>query len=126
MQGGRAAKAAIYPIGVCLAILRGLRKQLQTDGELGINGVGTVCEEKSYENEYIDKARFIDDVTGKPLDPGLVRAARAEEIQGVSKYGVWIKVPLKECYDNTGKAPVGGRWVDHNKGDDINPDVRCR
>ena len=64
--------------------MRGLRKQLQADGALGVNGVGTVCEDKSYDNEYIDRAKFIDDVTGKPLDPKLVRSARAEETQGAT------------------------------------------
>eukprot|EP00969_Alexandrium_andersonii_P243642 10763529-Alexandrium_andersonii.AAC.1 len=29
----------------------------------------------------------------------------------------------KEC---AGKAPIGGRWVDHNKCDEASPDVRSR
>ena len=32
----------------------------------------------------------------------------------------------QQCWDNTGKAPIGVRWVDINKGDDINPEYRSR
>ena len=56
----------------------------------------------------------------------LVVAARDDEIKGISKCGVWDKVPLEECYKNTGKAPVGTRWIDINKGDITNPVYRSR
>ena len=39
---------------------------------------------------------------------------------------MWTKVPISECYNNTGKAPIGTRWVDINKGDDNEPDYRSR
>ena len=39
---------------------------------------------------------------------------------------VWEVRTVKECREVTGKAPIGGRWVDHNKGDADNPKVRCR
>ena len=64
---------------------------------------------------------FYDDLSGKPLDPELVRAARAEEIEGACAHKVWIKVPTSECLHKTGKKPVGTRWVDVNKGDDTSP-----
>lgn len=48
---------------------------------MGLNGIGTVCEEKAYDNEYLDRQRFVDDVTEKPFDAKLVRAARADEIK---------------------------------------------
>ena len=35
-------------------------------------------------------------------------------------------MPIQECYDRTGKAPIGGRWIDINEGDDINRDYRSR
>ena len=34
--------------------------------------------------------------------------------------------PISECLQLTGKAPVTVRWVDVNKGDDTNPNVRSR
>ena len=33
---------------------------------------------------------------------------------------------VDECWEVTGKGPIGTRWVDTNKGDASNPDVRCR
>ena len=42
------------------------------------------------------------------------------------KYGVYDKVRISECYERTGKAPIGVRWVDVNKGDDVNVEYRSR
>eukprot|EP00969_Alexandrium_andersonii_P254930 11270034-Alexandrium_andersonii.AAC.1 len=30
------------------------------------------------------------------------------------------------CLSRAGKRPIGGRWVDHNKGDATRPNVRSR
>ena len=35
-------------------------------------------------------------------------------------------MPLAKCYKVTGKAPIGVRWIDTNKGDAGNPDYRSR
>ena len=56
----------------------------------------------------------------------LVVEARRDEIKGIHKCKVWDKVPISECYANTGGAPVGTRWVDTNKGDENNPNYRSR
>ena len=58
LLGGKAAQAAIWPRGLCLSILRGLREQLLHDGVLSVNGFGIVCEEKSYDNEINDTVYF--------------------------------------------------------------------
>ena len=39
---------------------------------------------------------------------------------------MYDKVPIKESYDVTGKAPIAVRWVDINKGDSANPKYRSR
>ena len=39
---------------------------------------------------------------------------------------VWKKVFIGQCWSRTGKKPIGGRWVDVNKGDTANPQVRSR
>ena len=39
---------------------------------------------------------------------------------------VWEVRPIAECKAVTGKAPIGERRVDHNKGDADIPKVRCR
>ena len=58
---------------------------------------------------------FVDDLSGAKLDPSLVRKAKQEEIDYYYKMNVFDKVPLQECYDTTGAAPLKGRWIDHNK-----------
>ena len=49
-----------------------------------------------------------------------------EEMKEVNKHNVYIKVPIEECWANTGKEPIGTRWVDVNTRDDANPDYRSR
>ena len=56
----------------------------------------------------------------------LVKEVRRTEMEEVHKRSVYEKIPLKMCYDEAGKAPVGVRWVDINKGDVLNPDYRSR
>ena len=69
---------------------------------------------------------FWDDISGKCLEPGLCREARKEEIEGLKKYGVYIKVPISKCYDVTGKEPLGIRWAEVNIRDSDNPEYRSR
>ena len=40
--------------------------------------------------------------------------------------GVYEYRPVNECWEVTGRGPIGTRWVDTNKGDVSNPDVRSR
>eukprot|EP00974_Lingulodinium_polyedra_P035884 3443697-Lingulodinium_polyedra.AAC.1 len=42
------------------------------------------------------------------------------------QWHVWDEVPVAECIRAIGKRPLGGRWVDVNKGDSDQPDARCR
>jgi hypothetical protein len=56
----------------------------------------------------------------------MVMAARTEELQEFFKHGVYEKVPTEECYEQTGRSPIGVRWVDVNKGDKVNPEYRSR
>ena len=69
---------------------------------------------------------FWDDISGKQLREDLVRKARIEEMGEVMKHKVYVKVPIKECWEVTGRDPIGTRWVDVNKGDDQEPDYRSR
>ena len=43
-----------------------------------------------------------------------------------AKHGVYVKVPIEEGWRETGKEPVGCRWVDINKGDEAKPNYRSR
>ena len=69
---------------------------------------------------------YCDDISGKELNPSLVRAAREEELKVVDEMGAWEVRTIAECLEVTGKKPVKVRWVDVNKGDDESPNVRCR
>ena len=66
------------------------------------------------------------DLTGQPLDPELVRAARAKELEYFESKGVWRKPTLNECRRVMGRNPISVRWVDVNKGDNLNPNIRSR
>ena len=79
--------------------------------------------EEDYENELHEA---LDDVSGAELNPRTVRQARQEEIDYVNKMRLYDKVPISECKGVTGKSPVTVRWVDINKGDQLQPNYRSR
>ena len=60
------------------------------------------------------------------MDPGLVKRAREEAIEEYRQHGVHVKVPESECWDRTGKKPIGSKRVDINKGDNDSPEYRSR
>ena len=86
---------------------------------IGAAEVVTVDEEEQEEWAY-------DDVDGRPIDPGLVREARKEEVQFMKKTPVFEEVDVKECWERTGRPPISTKWVDHDKGRDGAKDVRSR
>ena len=51
---------------------------------------------------------------------------RLGEVTHVREHDVYVRVPMQECYDNTGKAPIRTRWLDINEGDHVNREYRCR
>ena len=52
--------------------------------------------------------------------------ARSDEIDGLSQYMVFERVPVGECWKEIGKLPIGVRWVDCNRGDAVHPNFRSR
>ena len=67
-----------------------------------------------------------DDVSGMELDPEKVKEARKAEVCYYRKMGVYEKVPIEDCYRQTGRSPIGVRWVDVNKGGSKAPLYRSR
>ena len=61
-----------------------------------------------------------------PLITELVNIARHEEMEEIMKHNVYSKVSEEECWEITGKAPIGTRWIDINKGDEVHPEYRSR
>ena len=39
---------------------------------------------------------------------------------------VWLKKPRSDARGYMGKPPISVRWIDVNKGDDLNPEYRSR
>ena len=58
-----------------------------------------------------------DDVSGAPLNLGMLREARQEETEYVNKTNLYKIVSVEACYQKTGKAPTSGRWIEINQGD---------
>ena len=49
-----------------------------------------------------------------------------EEIKQIHKHGVYNKVPITQCWEETKKAPIRVKWLDINKGDEENEELRSR
>ena len=72
------------------------------------------------------EGRFWDEVSGNQLNSEGVIAARLDEIKQLYSHNVYDKVPLAECWQSTGRAPVKVKWIDINKGDNVNHEYRSR
>ena len=62
----------------------------------------------------IREGKYWDDAKGGWLDPILVWKAREEEMQHVKTHGVCEKVPMSQCWKETGKNPIKTGWADTN------------
>ena len=131
LEGGRPAAAAVYPPELCMQILEGIDAQWNREGR-GIPGSdrGIYSVEKfEVDYEWMNQLRrkgYWDSVTGDKLPEEETEAARQEEIGCMNKWNIWDIVDVDLCWQRTGKSPISGRWVDHNKGDESNPNVRSR
>ena len=65
-------------------------------------------------DELLDQAW--DDHTGESVDAKKVKEARQLEMEYYDKMHVFDKVPIAQCWERTGKAPLKARWVDIDKG----------
>jgi len=128
-SGRVAREAAIYPFKLCRAILEGCKNQLLKDGKLlaGARGIQALFDDDHV--EYLDaltgeklngeekaaaekvfnvtshEAMVKDSVTGQPLEPLLVKAARKLEMEYFEAKEVWERSPRSEALARTGKAP---------------------
>ena len=58
-----------------------------------------------------------DDVSGEQLDPRLVKAARALEMEFFERLGVYTRAPRTEAFRSGVGKIIQGRWIDVNKGE---------
>ena len=103
--------------------MKGLVEQLEVDERLAGGRLGRIA---AFDKEGIDTKQYWDDLSGKRLNSELVKRAREEGMSEYRKHGVYIKVPIQQCWDETDKDPIGARWVDINKGDNVHPEFRSR
>ena len=119
---GRASHAQVYPRALCPAVCEGVAWQTNMDaGNLVGMDVMSLTEIRSFGEDELHEVHCnieaFGDVMDEPLVPKLVMAAWAEELKYVDKMGVYEYAALDECHRATGKAPIGTRWIDINKGD---------
>ena len=94
-------------------------------------GASAVCPSGAQWNDpflgFVNRhQKYVDDLTGQPLDPELCRIARKAELDYFRSKGVWSIRPIQEAWKLTGRPPISVRWVEVNKGDDENPKYRSR
>ena len=137
---------AIYPPGLCSAIVRGLERQLEQDQrrdevlstELG-SELPELARDDSEDLQEADILQLIapelmededlvayDDAKGGTLHMPPLRKARDEEMEFVKSRNIYSYASVKDCVEKTGRNPIGTKWVDTNKGDDQNPKYRSR
>ena len=68
----------------------------------------------------------MDELSGKSREEGQVNTARMDDLGEVARHNVYTKVFVSECWEITGQAPIGPRWVDVNIGGENNPDYKQR
>ena len=126
LMNGRAAGAAIYPPGLVAAIIRGIQSQVEADTRRSHNidqGFSADLKAAMGLSEEERARPTYDEYTGEELPPNLVAAGKQEELKYFASKQVWRAVPRPRA---PGMKVIGTRWVCCNKGDSINPDVRCR
>ena len=128
LGGRRAKRAEVYPGELCKKIIFGLRDQMIHDGRLGEGMIGAVdgVDEFKINHELYNDATFFDDISGKKLPKEATIKARQKEMTEVYAHNIYTKCPIQECYDVTGTEPVGTKWLEVNKGDEENLNIRAR
>ena len=71
------------------------------------------------------KDMYKDEYTNEALPMEHVREAMKEELEYLCDK-VWVGVPLSEAQNDRNGKIIGSRWVNCNKNDINDPDVRCR
>ena len=90
-------------------------KRRKEEAEPG-NGVDVAVVECEKIIGSVSNGAVYDDISGAVLDLRLAREAREEEMKTYHQRKVYSKVPLQQCYDETGKEPIGTRWLTRTKG----------
>ena len=71
-------------------------------------------------------AVYYDANTGVVLDNDKVNAARQDDLSWIRRAEGYVKRPISECLEVTGKQPITLKWLDRNKGDAVKPNYSER
>ena len=144
LDGGKATVAQVYPPGLCRAVCRVLIEQIRVDrnGQYWLMSMEHDDKQKSRELKNVakqlrEKYKTMednedelevawDDAFGVTLGPQQVRRARQEEVDYVKKMELYVVVPIQQCFEKIGKAPITTRLIGINKGDQGSPNYRSR
>ena len=127
LMGGRASAMETYPPMLVSEILKGIREDMVEANILGALEVGLHVDDPEPIVTHADwYHHVVDCYTGAPLPPELVAKGRKDEMHFMRDLKVYRYDQIQACIDSTGKPPVPVGWVEHNKGDDNTPIVRCR
>ena len=119
---------------MCIALARGVQNQMRHDDDalMSMEVVGELsADEKvglhALRARYdVEGWTYWNDVPGRELNQEFMTAARRMDIDVVGKMEVWRNVPREQCVAETGRRPIGTRWVDANNGHDASPKVMIR
>ena len=70
--------------------------------------------------------QFKDEIGGNLSNHEDVMAPRLEDMKQLIPHEVYDEVPAEECCKSVGRALVKVKWVDINKGDDVNHEYQSR
>merc|ERR1712016_581030 len=120
LVNGRAKSAARYPPKLCRAVLRGLKEEMEQQGEISNLEAGRPSPHEpniaaQTQEAHDELESYWDDVRGGWLPPAGVRKARTEEVEEYRKYEVIEIRPIEE-YKMSGKRAVDTKWVGTDKG----------
>ena len=106
--------------GVLMGEIHG-KREVRSD----LMTVADMCDQVE-EKQIVESMLGVDDVSGEPPDPSLIRKAWQEEMRGFEERQVYHHVlPSVAQADPEGKF-IGVCWVDVNKGTKEVPRVRSR
>ena len=101
--GGIQSDKVVHPEELSHAILKGIRREVQTSGVVNNMEVGRHFDEPEVPViwEFIkkDDAQFYDEHTGIQLDTEATHAAMQEELKYMEELGLWRPFPPNQCHE---------------------------
>ena len=107
IMSGRARVCQVYPEMLARAILRGIKQELKHGGILAMEYQDLLVARADEEDRYDYDGHFVDDMLGQVLNTKLVTEAGNEEMATYFAHDACEEKTFEECWQVTGKAPIG-------------------